>query len=170
MSLTVFPNRHSCAAWVGALAGLLAILGYADRVTAQSIPIPVPLPMQSPRSEAQQFLFVNPLTGKDTNAGDTQRSPFRTITHALRSAQPNNTVIMLAIGTYTGDTGESFPLMIPAGVQLQGDPGTKGESIVIQGGGSFRAAECGDRRSRANCRGDHQQPQPQWLWTLDRVG
>jgi parallel beta-helix repeat protein len=146
MSLTVFPNRHSCAAWVGALAGLLAILGCADDAIAQSIPIPVPLPMQSPtqspRSEAQQFLFVNPLVGKDTNAGDTQRSPFRTITHALRSAQPN-TVIMLAIGTYTADTGESFPLIIPAGVQLQGDPGTKGESIVIQGGGSFRTAATG---------------------------
>jgi parallel beta-helix repeat protein len=140
MSLTVFPKR--CAAWVGALAGLLAVLGCADGVIAQSIPIPVPLPMQSPRSEAQQFLFVNPLVGKDTNAGDTQRSPFRTITHALRSAQPN-TVIMLAIGTYTPDTGEAFPLMIPAGVQLQGDPGTKGESIVIQGGGSFRTATAG---------------------------
>jgi hypothetical protein len=154
MSLTVFPNRQNCASWVGALAGLLGVLGYGGGAIAQSIPIPVPLPMQSPtqspaqspaqspRSEAQQFLFVNPLVGKDTNAGDTQRSPFRTITHALQSAQPN-TVIMLAIGTYTQDTGESFPLTVPAGVQLQGDPGTKGESIVIQGGGSFRTSTAG---------------------------
>jgi parallel beta-helix repeat protein len=142
MSLTVSPNRHNWfMSWVGALAGLgmLAVVGYTEGAMAQAIPIPVPLPMQSPRSEAQQFLFVNPLVGKDSNPGNTQRSPFRTITHALQSAQPN-TVIMLAIGTYTTDTGEAFPLIIPAGVQLQGDPGTKGESIVIQGGGSFRTA------------------------------
>jgi parallel beta-helix repeat protein len=151
MSLTVSPNRRDrFTSWVGALAGTLVVLGYTQGASgfavttrvAQAIPIPVPPPMQSPRSEAQQFLFVNPLVGKDTNPGNTQRSPFRTITHALQSAQPN-TVIMLAIGTYTTDTGEAFPLVIPPGVQLQGDPGTKGESIIIQGGGSFGTATAG---------------------------
>jgi parallel beta-helix repeat protein len=145
MGLTVFPNRHEWfMSWVSALAGLglLAVIGYADGAIAQSIPIPVPAPMQSPRAETQQFIFVNSLTGKDTNTGNTQRSPFRTITHALQSAQPN-TVIMLAIGTYTPDTGEVFPLILPPGVQIQGDPGTKGESILIQGGGSFATATAG---------------------------
>jgi parallel beta-helix repeat protein len=144
MGLTVFPNRHEWfMSWVGALAGLglLAVIGYADGAIAQSIPIPVPAPMQSPEA-TQQFIFVNSLMGKDTNAGNTQRSPFRTITHALQSAQPN-TVIMLAIGTYTPDTGETFPLIMPPGVQIQGDPGTKGESILIQGGGSFTTATAG---------------------------
>jgi parallel beta-helix repeat protein len=159
MGLTVFPNRHEWfMTWVGAMTGLgltglgltglgltglglMAVVGYADDAIAQSIPIPVPAPMQSPEA-AQQFIFVNSLMGKDTNAGNTQRSPFRTITHALQSAQPN-TIIMLAIGTYTPDTGEVFPLIMPPGVQIQGDPGTKGESILIQGGGSFATATAG---------------------------
>jgi parallel beta-helix repeat protein len=50
---------------------------------------------------------------------------------------------MLAAGIYATDTGEVFPLMIPAGVMLQGDPSTRGENIVIEGGGSYTTATMG---------------------------
>jgi len=92
-------------------------------------------PTHAPAS-AQHLLFVSPIVGNDINADGSQRSPFRTITHALEVAQPN-TVIMLAAGTYSADSGEIFPLMLHPGVTIQGDPSTQGRGIVIRGGGTF---------------------------------
>ncbi len=149
MSLTVSPSRSNWfIPWVRALSGLglLALLGYAQGAIAQ--PIPVPPPMQSSNPE-QQFLFVNPSSGNDAGLGVTQRSPFRTLTRALQSIHSrniqSNTIIMLAAGTYTSDTGEVFPLIMPPGVMIQGDPSTKGQNIVIQGGGSFATATAGQQ-------------------------
>jgi len=147
MSLTVPPSRHNrFLPWVKALSGLglLTVLGYASGAIAQ--PIPVPTPTQSSEA-AQQFLFVNSSSGNDAGQGVTQRSPFRTLTRALQAVQSknaqSNTVIMLAAGTYTPDTGEVFPLIVPPGVMIQGDPSTKGQSVVIQGGGAFATAMAG---------------------------
>ena len=147
MSLTVPPSRHNrFLLWVKALSGLglITVLGYASGAIAQ--PIPVPPPMQSSET-AQQFLFVNSSSGNDTGQGVTQRSPFRTLTRALQAVQSNNaqssTIIMLAAGTYTPDTGEVFPLIVPPRVMIQGDPSTKGQSVVIQGGGAFDTATAG---------------------------
>lgn len=149
MSLTVSPIRHNrFLPWVKALSslGLLTVLGYASGAIAQSIPV-TPTMQPSDAATAQQFLFVDPNSGDDASQGITQRSPFRTLTRALQSVQSNNaqsnTIIMLATGTYTPDTGEVFPLIVPPRVMLQGDPSTKGQSIVIQGGGSFATATAG---------------------------
>jgi parallel beta-helix repeat protein len=154
MSLTTPPRHNRLVGMALAGLGLIAVMGYSDSITgqrafaqsisqstAQSIPIPVPRPAQS-REVTQKFLFVNPMVGDDASNGATQRSPFRSLTHALQVAQPNTT-IMLAAGIYAADTGEVFPLMIPADVMLQGDPSTRGESIVIEGGGSYTTATQG---------------------------
>lgn len=149
MSLTVSASRHNqFTPWAKALfgLGLLTVLGYVPKAIAQ--PIPVPSPMQASESSdaAQQFLFVNSSSGDDAGQGMTQRSPFRTLTRAIQSVQSqdvHNTIIMLAAGTYTPDTGEVFPLIMPPGVMIQGDPSTKGQSIVIQGGGAFATATAG---------------------------
>ncbi|NJO43154.1 MAG: DUF1565 domain-containing protein [Cyanobacteria bacterium RU_5_0] len=90
----------------------------------------------SPSPQSQQLLFVNPRVGNDISGDGSQRSPFRTITHALQVAQAN-TVIMLATGTYSAETGEVFPLTMKPNVAIQGDPSTQGRGIVIEGGGSF---------------------------------
>jgi parallel beta-helix repeat protein len=123
-------------------------LGYASGAIAQ--PIQVPPAVQSSGSDAaQQFLFVNSSSGNDAGQGVTQRSPFRTLTRALQAVQSQNasfnTIVMVAAGTYTPDTGEVFPLILPPGVIIQGDPSTKGKNIVIQGGGAFTTATAGQQ-------------------------
>ena len=90
---------------------------------------------QMPSTTASYLLFVNPTLGNDSNNGN-QGTPLRTITRALQLAQ-GNTVILLAPGTYSADTGETFPLLLKPGVTLQGDPGSQGQGIVVRGGGSF---------------------------------
>jgi len=93
------------------------------------------VPTVQTKSEAKQ-LFVNPTAGNDTTGNGTDRTPFKTITQALRVAE-ENTVIYLAAGTYTAETGETFPLEMKAGVTLQGDPPSKGRSIIIRGGALY---------------------------------
>jgi len=82
-------------------------------------------------------IYVNPDTGTDSaTAGKTEAAPVKTITYALSQAQ-SGTVIQLATGSYTAQTGEVFPLDIKPGVTLQGDPSTKGQNRVITGGGIY---------------------------------
>ncbi|GAB4378613.1 MAG: hypothetical protein Kow00121_30960 [Elainellaceae cyanobacterium] len=118
--------------------GLLFIVSSAGQGLAQANPH---LADAAQRTDvqapvAQHFLFVNPIVGNDTSGNGSQSSPFRTIAHALQSAQAG-TVIMLALGTYSTDTGEMFPLVLKPGVSIQGDPSTQGRGIVIRGGGLF---------------------------------
>jgi parallel beta-helix repeat protein len=91
---------------------------------------------QAQNSPSQyNVLFVDPNRGDDTQSGSEQ-VPFRTITRALQAASPN-TIIRLASGTYSRATGEIFPLQLRSGITLQGDPRTRGQAVVIQGGGGF---------------------------------
>nr|WP_275993504.1 DUF1565 domain-containing protein [Argonema antarcticum] len=87
------------------------------------------------KSETTQLL-VNPTTGNDTTGNGSDRTPFKTITQALRVAGPN-TAIVLAPGTYSEETGETFPITLKPGVTIQGDPASKGRNIIIKGGGLF---------------------------------
>ncbi|MUL36368.1 DUF1565 domain-containing protein [Gloeocapsopsis dulcis] len=82
-------------------------------------------------------IYVNPQTGTDSaGAGSTAAAPYRTITYALSQAQPG-TAIQLAPGNYSSETGEVFPLTIRQGVTLRGDDASKGQSIIITGGGEY---------------------------------
>jgi parallel beta-helix repeat protein len=83
-----------------------------------------------------RIVYVNPVLGTDTPDSGGQASPFRTITYALQFAQPN-TVIQLAPGSYTRDSGEVFPLTIPEGVILLGDRANRGQTVAIIGGGEY---------------------------------
>jgi parallel beta-helix repeat protein len=87
-------------------------------------------------------LFVNPNMGNDQRGNGSQIAPFQTITQALRIA-PQNTVIMLAPGTYSPQTGEKFPLILRAGVALQGDMPNKGRGVNIVGGGDYLSRNFG---------------------------
>nr|WP_238393330.1 DUF1565 domain-containing protein [Myxacorys almedinensis] len=81
------------------------------------------------------YLFVNSNRGIDTADG-TARSPLKTITRALQIVQPN-TIILLAPGTYSAQTGEAFPLQMKPGTTIKGEPRDRGQNVVIQGSGIF---------------------------------
>ncbi|MBR8826311.1 MAG: DUF1565 domain-containing protein [Gomphosphaeria aponina SAG 52.96 = DSM 107014] len=81
-------------------------------------------------------LHVNSAQGDDGQGKGTESLPLKTITHALKIAQPK-TVIMLAPGIYSVETGEEFPLYLQTEVTIQGSPASLGHNIIIQGGGLF---------------------------------
>jgi parallel beta-helix repeat protein len=95
---------------------------------------------QSVRSKQKfqqaQILYVNPTTGSDRPESGRERSPFKTITHALKVA-PSNTVILLAPGTYSTSTGEKFPLILKEEIVIQGDPRVQGKNTIIKGNGYY---------------------------------
>lgn len=112
------------------------LIGFPLPAIAANRP-PTPLEPVAQLSDANMTrLYVNPLSGNDDRRSGNALSPLRTITYALEIAQPN-TVILLASGTYNTDSGESFPLRLKPGVTIQGNPETRGDGIVISGGGSI---------------------------------
>ena len=91
----------------------------------------------APVPSTGKVIYVNPQTGSDsTGASTSEATPAKTITAALNQAQPG-TVIQLAPGNYSSETGEVFPLTLKPGVILRGDESSKGKNIVITGGGNF---------------------------------
>ena len=85
----------------------------------------------------QKVIYVNATQGSDRpGSGLSEASAYKTISYALQQAE-RGTVIQLASGTYSADTGESFPLNIPKEVTLQGNTSSKGQGVMIIGGGSY---------------------------------
>ncbi|MBK1988870.1 DUF1565 domain-containing protein [Sphaerospermopsis aphanizomenoides BCCUSP55] len=118
------------------LTALLVFTGayvlFPGEVKALTQPI---LMAQIPASAT--VIYVNPVIGKDNNSyGATAEAPYKTISFALSQAR-SSTVIKLAPGSYTKDTGETFPLLLKPGVILLGDESLKGQGTVIIGGGYY---------------------------------
>lgn len=116
----------SLAALVPFTLGIPAI---AQQSTINSSP-------QLKSNQSNPVLAVNPVKGNDDLADGSDRAPYKTITRALQAAQPN-TIIQLAPGTYSEETGERFPLQLKAGITVQGDAQNRGLEIVIKGSGFF---------------------------------
>lgn len=87
--------------------------------------------------QATNVLYINPMHGSD-RADGSQNRPYRTITYGLTQAIPGTT-LRLAEGTYTVNSGETFPLAIPDSVLLLGNEIRTGRGIVIQGGGQYNS-------------------------------
>ncbi|MEH2023631.1 DUF1565 domain-containing protein [Nostoc sp.] len=93
------------------------------------------LTAQAPATAAA--IYVNPATGADrAGAGTTSSAPYKSISFALSQAQAG-AVIQLAPGNYNQESGETFPLLVKPGVTLRGDEATKGQGILITGGGFY---------------------------------
>lgn len=84
-----------------------------------------------------QTIYVSSEIGRDS-ANGSERQPLRTVTRALEIAPPN-TVIVLAPGRYTRESGEVFPLQLKPGVTVQGMPGSRDRAAIIEGGGNFES-------------------------------
>ncbi len=107
--------------------------------TAPASPTPTQTtPTQpTPATTSGTVIYVNPQTGTDAaGAGSTEAQPYKTITSALNQAQPG-TIIQLAPGTYSAESGETFPIVIKPGVTLRGDEASKGQAILITGSGTY---------------------------------
>ncbi|MFB2917740.1 MULTISPECIES: DUF1565 domain-containing protein [Aerosakkonema] len=129
-------KRIPCALPLGLTALLLSAHSGPISQSAWAIIKPAPVQIAQTPNTAN-VIYVNPKTGNDsTGAGNSEATAYRTITFALKQAQPGTT-IQLAPGSYTADSGEVFPLTIKRGVTLRGDESNKGQGIVIIGGGQY---------------------------------
>ena len=155
MSL-IRPRNHPCnlVAWVDILINTVTrsrSLIFTTTVGLASVPLLclsdsgvtleppqlhlTQIPLNERATSQQNALFVNPSFRDETGNGS-ESTPFKTITQALQVAQPNH-VIILSTGTYSTSSGETFPLILKPGVSIQGDPATRGDNILIKGGGVF---------------------------------
>ncbi len=116
------------------LTGILIIAGnnvnIAQSVEQKSSNIRAQVPANS------NIIYVNQSLGKDAAGGGSQNAPYRTINYALQQAQ-SGTIIVIAPGTYSEQSGETFPLIVKPGVTLRGDDVSNGQGIIIEGGGGF---------------------------------
>lgn len=99
------------------------------------LPAQAETPIVLAQAQSYSVLYVNAQTGNNAGNGS-ETAPFRTITHALAQANPN-TIVKLAPGTYTQQSGEVFPLEMKPGVTLQGEISDRGQNTIIQGSGLF---------------------------------
>ncbi len=105
---------------------------------AQSAPQTVAAGLIDRSAAGYQTIFVDVAAGSDGAQG-IEGQPLRTVTRALELASPN-TVIVLAPGRYTQATGEVFPLQLKSGVTIQGTPGSRDRTAIIEGGGNFESS------------------------------
>ncbi|HLO88703.1 MAG TPA: DUF1565 domain-containing protein [Nostocaceae cyanobacterium] len=116
------------------LVALLVVAGGATLASNQvTATIKPNLIAQTPINAS--VIYVNPVQGKDAGSGS-ETAPYKTITYALTQAQAG-TIIQLAPGSYTKDTGETFPLLLKAGITLKGNESSKGQGTIIIGSGTY---------------------------------
>ncbi|MFN3926782.1 MAG: DUF1565 domain-containing protein [Pseudanabaenaceae cyanobacterium] len=127
----------------------IAVMLTLELIAPQFALVASPLLTTNPNSaltaqpkQGASMIFVSPL-GNDNNNGS-QGQPLRTITAAVQRAQAG-TIIQLVQGTYSQETGETFPIRLPKGVILRGDTSNNGAGIVITGGGRFMSPTFADQ-------------------------
>lgn len=87
-------------------------------------------------------LWVDPVGGSDRLGNGRPVFPVQTIGRALELAGPN-TILRLEPGTYS--LRETFPIVLPPTVSLQGNRQVPGDSVVIVGGGIYGAQDGSER-------------------------
>jgi parallel beta-helix repeat protein len=116
-------------------SGSILLSGEVNAGATYSKGIAPTLTAQVPTTAAA--IYVNPATGADSaGRGTTSTAPYKSISFALSQAQ-TGAVIQLAPGNYNQESGETFPLLLKPGVTLRGDDASKGQAILITGGGFY---------------------------------
>lgn len=85
--------------------------------------------------QTASLIYVAPRA--NPNGDGSPNNPYPSIAAALATKPVAGTVIQLQEGLYRAETGESFPIKLPAGVTLRGAPTVRGLNTVIRGGGKF---------------------------------
>ena len=85
--------------------------------------------------QTASLIYVAPRA--NPNGNGSPNNPYPSIAAALATKPVAGTVIQLQEGLYSTDTGESFPIKLPAGVTLRGAPTVRGLNTVIRGGSRF---------------------------------
>jgi len=124
-------SKNGCFSWL-LVASTLIIPG---NIALKTKPALAQEDINQPVLLDKNFIYVNPKSGDDSLLGK-KTSPLKTITQALKQATPG-TKIQLATGTYSEESGETFPLIIKNEIILQGNAKNQGHNIVIKGGGYF---------------------------------
>jgi parallel beta-helix repeat protein len=88
-------------------------------------------------SPVQQSVMIYVSSGSNLNGDGSPNNPYSSITAALATKPVAGTVIQLNQGVYSAETGESFPIKLPAGVTLRGEPMVRGINTFIKGSGKF---------------------------------
>lgn len=83
------------------------------------------------------LIYVDPQSGKQGIADGSPNNPYKSITAAIASRPAAGTVIQLMQGTYSADTGEIFPIKLPTGITLRGEPTLRGANTIIRGSGKY---------------------------------
>ncbi|MCY7332225.1 MAG: DUF1565 domain-containing protein [Pseudanabaena sp. CAN_BIN31] len=117
--------------------GLSQIVTLTESAIAQNITPVSSTSLNTPQlAQTNTVIFVAP-NGSDTNSGISANQPLRSLTAAIKKSPQAGTIIQIADGTYTAETGEQFPIKIPTGVTLRGNASNQGKDIIISGGGTF---------------------------------
>jgi parallel beta-helix repeat protein len=116
--------------------GLPKILLFPEPSLAQIPATTTITPSISPSVQTIKIIYVAP-NGSDSNLGVSVDLPLRSLTAALKQKPQAGTIIQLADGTYTAESGEQFPIKIPSGVIIRGNPSNQGKDVIISGGDRF---------------------------------
>lgn len=154
-------------AWGGLSALALAASGpSAPAVAAEAIA------QNSESPQGYNVIHVNALSGNDGEGDGSQLRPLKTITQALRQAEAN-TLILLAKGVYSAESGETFPLALKPRVTVQGMSGPNAADIAIVGNGGYYSNSSGlrnitilgaDNAGLANITVSNPHPEGTGLW------
>ncbi len=88
-------------------------------------------------SPAQSSTMIYVSSGSNLKGDGSLNNPYSSITAALATKPVAGTIIQLNQGVYSAETGESFPIRLPAGVTLRGEPTVRGINTFIKGSGKF---------------------------------
>jgi hypothetical protein len=160
-------------AWSGWLAAGAAIaLEDANRLMPGSVTAASAIAQMPNEPTGYTILHVNASAGDDAIGDGSQLRPFQTITHALAIAEAN-TLILLARGTYSAASGETFPLQMQPGVTIQGMAGPNTADVAIIGGSTYYSRTAGmqnvailgaDNAGLANVSVSNPHPEGTGLW------
>ena len=123
---------------LSAIATSMTILAIAPPIFANPVPIsPWKISQQDANNLPQTATLIYVAPRANESGDGSVNNPYGSITAALATKPVAGTVIQLQQGVYSAETGESFPLRLPAGVTLRGEPTVRGINTFIKGGGKF---------------------------------